>query len=206
MNQQFTVDEDDDLTVVWYEHSAVGGTIPANILWPYQSVKYTTAWPAASSLTTGAGGPQPVDRIVVASRLGSEGRNDNDVDQMFFDRERYNKVRVYEQPDPLKAGYNPNEEHAVVAPSFKFLDQATPPPAAFALRNNLNIITHDAAYTSDPYVLVEYFDREEGEKGEFKMAVYKIELEDDRPSLNPYFSPRWGLWRISSTSHPWPTG
>ena len=88
-----------------------------------------------------------------------------------------------------KAGYNPNEEHALIAPSFKFLDQANPPSAAFALRNHLNRIAHDAAYTSDPYVLVEYFDREEGDKGEFKMAIYKIELEDDRPSLNPYRFP-----------------
>src|SRR5262249_32284921 len=146
-------------------------------------------WPTVSSLTTGPGGPQPLDRIVVASRLGSEGRNENDVNQTFFDRERYDKVRIYAQPDPTKAGYNPNEEHALVAPSFKFLDQANPPSAAFALRRDLNVTTHDKNYTSDPFVLVEYFDQQAGDAGEYKMAVYRVELEDDRPSLNPYRFP-----------------
>src|SRR6185436_10151121 len=34
VNQQFTPDdEEDDLTVVWYENSEAAGTVPANILW-----------------------------------------------------------------------------------------------------------------------------------------------------------------------------
>ncbi len=181
VNRHFTGKTDDDLIVVWYEHAEVPATIPSNILWPYQSVKYNTAWPT--------GGSQPVDRIVVASRLGSEGRNENDVNQSFFDREKYDRVRIYEQADRTKPGYNPNEEHALIAPSFKFLDQANPPPAAFALRNDLNVTASDATYTSDPFVLVEYFDRKAGTAGEYKMGVYRVELEDDRPSLNPYRYP-----------------
>jgi hypothetical protein len=114
---------------------------------------------------------------------------DNGIVQAFFDREPFDSVRIYEQNDRTKGGYNPNEEHALTAPSFKFLDQGNPPTAAFALRNDLNVTAQNANYTSDPFVLVEFLDRSEGPNGEFRMAVYQIELEDDRLSLNPYRYP-----------------
>ena len=42
------------------------------------------------------------------------------------------QMMVYHQPDPTQSGFNPNEEHALIAPSFAHLDSATPPPAACA--------------------------------------------------------------------------
>ncbi len=49
---------------------------------------------------------------------------------------------LYYQNDPSKAGYNPNEEHALVLGGV-----------AYALRDDLN-----TNYTSEPYVLLDYLD------------------------------------------------
>ena len=53
---------------------------------------------------------------------------------------------IYYQNDPGLPGYNPNEEHAIMAGG-----------QAFALRDDLNIITNsNGEYSSDPFVLVDY--------------------------------------------------
>lgn len=49
---------------------------------------------------------------------------------------------IYSQNDPALAGYNPNEEHALIMSGV-----------AYALRNDLNTAT-----SSEPYVLVDYLD------------------------------------------------
>lgn len=164
--------DDNDLAVVWYERRD-------GILWPWQTTYHLAEWPLDTP------------RIVIASRLGSEGQNQNLDDQLSFDRERFDAVSVYVQNNKSDPGYNPNEEHALIAPSFKFLDQANPPPTAYALRNDLNITTPDNSYTSHPRVLVEYLDKEANDgAGEFKMAVYRIQLEDPRYTTNsPYLFP-----------------
>ncbi|MBN9691935.1 MAG: VCBS repeat-containing protein [Verrucomicrobia bacterium] len=165
------------LIVVWYERRD-------GILWPTQPVQYDTFhWPAPPS------GPNPPEgarkRIVIASRIGSEGLDAAGNAQLIFSPDRYERVEVYQQPDDRLPGYNPNEEHARILPSFLGNSGGTDAPAAFALRNDLNqseaLITAlpnrftAQDYTSDPYVLVQYFDRQDNES---KMAVYEVLRED----------------------------
>ena len=62
-----------------------------------------------------------------------------------------NDAIIYRQPDPAQDGYNPNEEHALLVGGV-----------AHALRCDLNRLAKDgegdAAFTSLPYVLVQYVD------------------------------------------------
>ncbi|MGV3661367.1 MAG: malectin domain-containing carbohydrate-binding protein [Prosthecobacter sp.] len=74
--------------------------------------------------------------------------------------------RIYHQPDKTLPGYNPNEEHALLAPSPNSAFDAV-----FALRNDLN---HRGRNTSDPYVLMKYQDAHDG--GKWKMKVYRVEV------------------------------
>ncbi len=149
-----------DLLVVWYEKAD-------DILWPYKPVLYRTfKWPDT--------GP----RIVIASRFGSDGLDANGNAQLSYDVTNYAEVKIYNQPDRLKPGYNPNEEHALIAPSFAYLSSPSPPSAAYALRNDLNVVTRDATHTSEPRVLVQYSDITDPDAPETKMSVYTIELED----------------------------
>jgi hypothetical protein len=177
VNQEFTPAVEDDLIVIWYAK-------PDNttgITWTHSVQAFKPQWPTETP------------RIVIASRLGSEGKNRSGVDQLVFTRDKYADVQIYNQPDRELPGYNPNEEHALIAPSLKFLDQANPPPAAYALQSGLLNVPHDESltidpdYTSNPYVLVQYFDVVANEA---KMTVYAIELEDSSAELNPYIDPR----------------
>jgi hypothetical protein len=70
---------------------------------------------------------------------------------------------LYRQDAPAAAGYNPNEEHALLLGE-----------EVFALRSDFNI-TNGAAYTSEPYVVLDITDAEGG-KG---MAIFKVVLEND---------------------------
>ena len=97
---------------------------------------------------------------------------------------RFQQVRIYSESDRAAPGYNPNEEHAVVAPSLRYAQVSPRPPAIYALReNDLNIYDErsdtealqPADYTSHPYVLVEYLDTLDNE---FKMRVYRVQKED----------------------------
>lgn len=154
-----------DLVIVWYQ--SVDG-----INWPYNPAWYGTfTWPAGN-------------RIVIASRLGSEGFDAANNPQFSFDPERYEQVKIYNQPDRTKPGFNPNEEHARIYPSLYQGLQGKNVPAAFALRDDLNITKEliaakglpltAADYTSDPYVLVQCFDKVANEA---RMAVYRVERE-----------------------------
>jgi len=168
---------ENELVVVWQER--VNG-----ILWPYQPVKYGPFnWPAPPD------GPNPaksaLQRIVIASRLGSEGLDAAGNEQIIFDPARYGDVKIYNQPDRTAPGYNPNEEHARIYPSFLGNFLGYDAPAAFALRNDLNIsealiqarpgLFLPDEYTSDPHVLAQFFDKEAGEA---KMVVYAVQRED----------------------------
>jgi len=162
------LDQDRDLVVVWYEQWD-------GIQWPFQPERFKNfTWPAKGS----------GDRIVIASRLGSEGVNVGGEEQLIFAQDRYDQVSIYNQPDRRRPGYNPNEEHALIAPSFRFRNVPNPPPAAFALRNDLNITgpliaaisaSFKPVYTSDPFVLVQYYDRETRAWG---MRSYEVQRED----------------------------
>lgn len=149
-----TAKPEEKLVVVWY-------TQKDRLNWPAKAFAYNPAW------------PQDANRIVVASRLGSEGINLSSQPQTVFAPERYTDVQIYNQPDRNLPGYNPNEEHALVAPSL--VNVATPTPAAFALRRDLNQTNQDDSYTSDPFVLVQYFDRQTTNYG---MAAYQVQVQE----------------------------
>ncbi|KPA12654.1 hypothetical protein MHK_007147 [Candidatus Magnetomorum sp. HK-1] len=165
----------DNIGVVWYE-------MKDNIAWPYQPEEYTIQWPDYNNTDP--------DRIVIASQIGSEGKdkygNDqtfpdiNDNPQNYLDPARYTNIKIYNQPDPLKPGYNPNEEHAIIAPSYRHAKASPKPFAAFALRNDLNTssITTSSSITnttSEPFVLVQYLDQKTRKYG---MATFKVEKAD----------------------------
>ncbi|HRI14275.1 MAG TPA: hypothetical protein PLX89_14875, partial [Verrucomicrobiota bacterium] len=168
-----------DLVVVWYEKHD-------NIEWPARPVYYYGFdWPVAPSADAT---PLETDlkRIVIASRLGSEGLDAAGNRQLEFDPDRYEQVSVYHQPDRALPGFNPNEEHARIYPSLHASLSGRSVPAAYALRNDLNLSRELIAargaplngtdYTSDPYVLVQYFDKQAATPEEaWKMAVYQVQ-------------------------------
>ncbi len=180
----------DRIVVVWYDNPADNDTL----LWPYRAKIYTPQLPA--ELARG--------RIVIASQFGSESRVTNGVgapvDQVVtpqmtiggqtvpaestYNPSRFQQVQIYHQPNPLLPGYNPNEEHALTAPSLRFASVSPRPPAIYALRNN-DLNKYNASfssetnqpvdYTSHPFVLVQFLDTADNE---FKMKVYSVVKED----------------------------
>ena len=168
---------DEQLVVVWYENRD-------KILWPYQSVRYQPAWPVNAD--------QGLGRIVIASRYGNESVAEDGTDQIVVPAEtvgtnsypaetalnpaRFQQVQIYNQPNPNLPGYNPNEEHALLAPSLRSAAISPRPMAAYALREgDLNVTTKNASYTSDPYVLVQFYDSVDQK---YRMKVYNIVRED----------------------------
>ena len=169
----------DDILVVWY-------LTQDNIAWPYKPTNYAIKWPSIER--------EHKNRIVIAARLGSEGKeckttdsevnvhsgseqtwpDMNGVERNYFDPARYSEIKIYNQPSSTLPGYNPNEEHALVAPSFRHSAASPRPQAAFALRNDLNIEDSEN-YTSEPFVLVQYFDLVKKRHG---MSAFRVEKED----------------------------
>lgn len=136
---------DNDLALSFYQRGAkliearTGNPArnPANnqplstFAWPYKSARYLVNWPAST------------DKIIIARQDGSR-----DLDVGTYGSE----LDVYVQNDPALPGFNPNEEHALIAPfgSGK---------AVFALRDDLNNTDiNSSTYTSQPYALLTYFD------------------------------------------------
>lgn len=168
---------DNALKIAWYENPysampASSTVLHPNVHWPYVVASYDDVkFPTL--------GEHKNKRIYIASRLGTEGVDATGVDQLVFDPASYSDVTVYNQPAPSSAGYNPNEEHALVAPSIK--DQLTGDTAfnlgqdaAFALQCGLNVTNQSSpsTYTSEPWVLVQFYDKA---ASEWKMAAYKVE-------------------------------
>ncbi|MBS0657631.1 MAG: hypothetical protein JSR82_05200 [Verrucomicrobia bacterium] len=133
---------EDDLAVIWSRLNSKG------VSWPARTVTFTAQWPAAPR------------KIIIASGLGSLV-----YDQPPFDPTVVANPSVYHQPDKKFAGYNPNEEHALLAPA------QTSGTALFALRADLNNL---GTTTSQPYALVRYQDASDGLKTKF--FVYKVEV------------------------------
>ncbi len=233
----------EELVVVWYENpgqTSVHQEPPIN--WPYQPVRYDSEdfhLPfQTEALYTSASDPAtrvlPLEANILysSSRLGSEGLRRNHggdwerqtvpavdpetgaVEQLALFDPRFTEHAVYHQPDRALPGYNPNEEHALIAPSIlahAVGDTGLPVPgeiapragaddafAVFALRDDLNrglakiarsrgVPNLDPAaeafdepdreaYTSDPFVLVQYFDTV---MAEHRMALYFVGHESD---------------------------
>ncbi|MEI6567450.1 MAG: hypothetical protein WCR20_12295, partial [Verrucomicrobiota bacterium] len=118
----------------------------ASVYWPSIVGRYTIQWPA---------NPR---EIVLASKIGS-GTLDT------FEA----LGTIYRQNDPSLPGYNPNEEHAIMAGG-----------TAFATRDDLNL-TASSNYSSHPFVLVQYT----GQDGRPAMTAFKVLRE--KPSAGYVF-------------------
>ncbi|MCH8541054.1 MAG: LamG domain-containing protein [Opitutales bacterium] len=95
--------------------------------------------------------------------------------QPTFDVSNFASPFVYHQSNPELPGFNPNEEHARVFPSF--LDGSR--PAVYALRRHANRTVRDDHFTSEPYVLVQYTDNRDPADPQTRMRVYRVEEEDE---------------------------
>jgi hypothetical protein len=125
--------------------------------WPYLPARYTLDW------------PDDADTIVIARQDGS-GSLGVDVYGSELD--------VYFENTAGNPGYNPNEEHALIAagPSTD---------AVFALRDDLN--AYESA--SEPYVLLTYKDPNElgaDGFGRAKMRVFKVEATQGTYTFSPW--------------------
>ncbi len=192
------------LVVVWYDDPAQNDML----LWPHAARVYMPRWPRNEAEGLGS--------IVIASQYGSESIKPDGSDQVVvgavttrvtdsqghiltnvapaettYNPSRLQAVQIYSQPDPTLPGYNPNEEHALMAPSLRYAAVSPRPPAAYALRvgdlNRVNLVSQTEAgqstrdYTSHPFVLVQFFDTALGEYG---MRVYSVVKEN--PAIPGY--------------------
>ena len=159
------------LEIAYYENPFLTDPVKnPNVAWPYLAAAY-------NEVIYPAHGPHKDKATYIASRIGSEGVDVNGRPQQIFDLATYADLTIYNQPDKSLPGYNPNEEHAIVAPSglagvkVKPLgsDIANNPPlAGFALQNDLNSGT---PYISDPWMLVQVNNLVTGEP---EMAAYQV--------------------------------
>lgn len=94
------------------------------------------------------------DTLVMASNLGAVGLT-----------AEQSAGNLYFQNDPTTVGYNPNEEHALKAND-----------TFWALRDDLNVASFSAAYTSDPFVLIAYT----APDGRPAMRPFRVLREDSR--------------------------
>ena len=188
---------DERIVVTWYQDPSQTD----EILWPHAARTYLPRWPETAA--------EGLGRIVIASQHGSDGLGADRAEQLVapavtnwvpdgagglvpsvapaattYDPSRIQQPKIYVQPNAALPGYNPNEEHALMAPSLRHAQVSPRPPAAYALRNNdLNAYNKNSktevgqpvGYTSHPYVLVQFFDTA---LDAFRMRVYKVDKED----------------------------
>ncbi len=134
-----------ELSIAWY-HSNIRG-----VYWPDKAVRYNASWPSDP------------DKIIIASQFGGEVLGQNPLDPLDFP-----SLSLYIQSDPNLPGFNPNDEHAIFAPS----NTGTGLEAVFALRSDFGTqLGGDSSAASDPYVLTKYFDET---LQEWKMRVFKV--------------------------------
>ncbi len=105
------------LEVWWYKKSQPKGAVISGTYWPSFVQKYNLGWPAAPGV------------INLASNAGTDDLPSLEA-----------TGNIYTQNNAATAGYNPNEEHAVMING-----------RAWALRDDLNVAT-----SSQPYVLLNH--------------------------------------------------
>ncbi|MBN2591389.1 MAG: hypothetical protein JXA96_16105 [Sedimentisphaerales bacterium] len=142
-----------ELIVFWYKTDQ-----STQIQWPTKPVRYNISWPTLST------NPK-LEKIVIASEKGSEVYGQNAFNN------NYLNVQIYNQPDPVLPGYNPNEEHAL----FKGSKTVSGGQTIYALRNDLNRTDPNGFVTSAPYVLVKY---QQPNTGKWTYRVFKVDVED----------------------------
>jgi hypothetical protein len=159
------------LEVAYYENPYRTDIVPhPNVAWPYVATEYNNVvFPTV--------GPDKDKAIYIASRIGSEGISRTGFPQKVFNLDQYAELSIYYQNDANAAGYNPNEEHAITAPSGRAAVKVknegealanNPPLAAYALQNDIN---NKVSYTSDPWVLIQV---QNVITGEPEMAAYQV--------------------------------
>jgi hypothetical protein len=174
----FTEENGRRLSLGYYENpgSDASSTVHPPVGWPYVVTHYNDVeYPSDED--------DSVPAIYIASQLGSEGVGqslDNPQPQPIFDPAKYTNLTVYQQPDRDLPGFNPNEEHALVAPSnlaamtgddAKNIGQS----AFFALQMDINRTSaaNPEEYTSQPFVLAQYTDVASGEP---RMSAYRVRI------------------------------
>ncbi|QOC21317.1 hypothetical protein IC757_09640 [Wenzhouxiangella sp. AB-CW3] len=159
-----------ELVVAWYRDN------PKGVYWPAKSVRYAPRWPFDP------------DRIIVASEQGGEV-----LGQTPLDPQNYPSARIYVQNDFDQPGYNPNDEHAFMAPS----STGSGHDAVFALRSDFGSnLEGDIGAASDPYVLVKYFDDADSE---WRFRIYKVDATG--AGFNDF---RYGGTAATTVSPPYP--
>ncbi len=134
-------------SVFWYEQDNGG------IAWPApERERFRSYWFACPTLFSC---PPLLHEIIIKNQLGSEGDS-----QPFFDPAVFPDLRLYVQNDPALAGWNPNDEHALLAPS----NTGSGALAAFALRQQTD------TSASEPYVLVKHGNSSDG----WAFQVYQV--------------------------------
>jgi hypothetical protein len=139
-------DQGRELAVAWYRQNGKG------VFWPGKVVRYNPHWPFDP------------ERIIIASELGGEVLGQQPLFPFI-----YSSARIYVQNDYSLPGYNPNDEHAFMAPSAA----GSSTEAVFALRSDFGSnLPNDQAAASDPYVLVKYFDND---SLEWRFRIYRVD-------------------------------
>ncbi len=169
--QLFTA-PDRRLEIAYYENPFLTDPLlNPNVAWPYISA-------GIDSVVYPSFGPHKDKAIFIASRIGSEGVDQTGRVQEVYDLASYADLQLYHQSETDVAGYNPNEEHGLIAPSGRAALKVknlgadlpnNPPPAAFALQENIN--ASSVEFTSEPWVLVQVQNLKTGEPD---MAAYRV--------------------------------
>ena len=112
----------ENIQICWFQNPKEND----GLLWPNKIRKYNIKWPTEAN----------TKKIVIASQYGSEslgvdGKNqyvvgNSNSDPVTYDPSRFQDVTLYHQDDREKLGYNPNEEHALMVPSFRYADVTRP--------------------------------------------------------------------------------
>ena len=150
VNRNLHSDPHLDMVVVWYRTNEVTG-----IAWGSDPVRYEVGWPVAP------------EQIVIASGLGQQAG-----------REQYPQVHVYHQPAREAAGFNPNEEHALIVAD-----------RLYALRCDLNAGIIPKA--SEPYVLLKYCGPDS--TNDWRMKVFEVVAENEQHTFAKFGSGQAGL-------------
>lgn len=134
-----------ELVVAWYHEQSKG------VYWPDKAVRYQPYWPVDPP------------RIIIASEQGTEVLGQTRLNPALFP-----SLAIYAQNDPMLPGYNPNDEHAIMAPSTL----GSGFEAVFAMRSDFGSgLAGDVAAASDPYVLLRHFDTASQER---RFRVYRV--------------------------------
>ena len=164
-------EENQRLSIGYYENP---GADPVSldhppVGWPYVMTHYDHVdFPAEDAPSA----------IYIASQLGSEGVAKDGEIQPVYDPTEVGNLTVYQQPDRTLPGFNPNEEHALVAPSHTAVMTGDPSAnlgqsAFFALQQDINrtdrVLREE--YTSEPFVLGQYTNLATGQS---EMVIYQV--------------------------------